>query len=264
MGFKYCSLSSGSSGNCQYIETDNVKVLIDGGLSGKKIETLLKGIGVQPDTIDSILVTHEHTDHIKGVGILSRRYDIPIWANENTWISMEDKIGEIREDNIKVFTSEEHFNMKDLGIYPFKVSHDAKEPVGYCLYYKNIKISILTDTGWVNDSIKDHIKGSSLYLIESNHDVEMLKVGKYPYYLKRRIMSEKGHLSNEDAGKLITEIARGKGEIILLAHLSKENNFPLLAYETVKNIAVDAGIDVNDDINLDLTFREKATRVYNF
>lgn len=264
MGFKYCSLSSGSSGNCQYIETDNVKVLIDGGLSGKKIETLLKGIGVQPDTIDSIFVTHEHTDHIKGVGVLSRRYDIPIWANENTWISMEDKIGEIREDNIKVFTTEEQFNMKDLGIYPFKVSHDAVEPVGYCLYYKNTKISILTDTGWVNNSIKDTIKDSSLYLLESNHDVEMLKVGKYPYYLKRRIMSEKGHLSNEDAGNLITEIAKGKGEIILLAHLSKENNFPLLAYQTVKNIAVDAGIDVNNDINLDLTFREKATKVYNF
>lgn len=264
MGFKYCSLSSGSSGNCQYIETDNVRVLVDGGLSGKKIETLLKGIGVEPDTIDCILVTHEHSDHIKGVGILSRRYDIPIWANENTWISMEDKIGEVSKYNIKVFTSEERFNMKDLGVYPFKVSHDAVEPVGYCLYYKNIKISILTDTGWVNDSIKDSIKGSSLYLLESNHDVEMLKVGKYPYYLKRRIMSEKGHLSNDDAGKLITEVTKGKGEVVLLAHLSKENNFPLLAYETVKNIVEEAGIDVNDDINLDLTFREKATKVYNF
>lgn len=264
MGFKFCSLSSGSSGNCQYVETDNMKLLVDGGMSGKKIETLLKGIGVEPETIDSILVTHEHSDHIKGVGILSRRYNIPIWANQKTWGSMETKIGEISEENIKIFTTEKQFSMNDLGVYPFKLSHDAVEPVGYCLFYKNIKISILTDTGWVNDNIKESIKGSSLYLLESNHDVEMLKVGKYPYYLKRRIMSEEGHLSNDDAGKLIAEIATGKGEVVLLGHLSKENNFPLLAYETVKNIVEEAGININEDISLDLTYREKSTKVYNF
>lgn len=264
MGFKFCSLSSGSSGNCQYVETDNIRLLVDGGMSGKRIETLLKSIDVEPDTIDGILVTHEHIDHTKGVGILSRRYDIPIWANENTWIGMESKIGEVKCENIKMFTTERQFDIEDLGVYPFRVSHDANEPVGYCLFYKNIKISLLTDTGWVNNSIKDAIKGSSLYLLESNHDVEMLKVGKYPWYLKKRIMSDVGHLSNDDAGKLITEIATGKGEVVLLGHLSKENNYPLLAYETVKNIVLDAGIDINNDINIDLTYREKATKVYNF
>jgi len=264
MGFKFCSLSSGSSGNCQYVETDNIRLLVDGGMSGKRIETLLKGIEVEPDTIDCILVTHEHIDHTKGVGILSRRYDIPIWANENTWVGMESKIGEVSDENIKLFTTEKQFDIKDLGVYPFRVSHDAEEPVGYCLFYKNIKISLLTDTGWVNNNIKDAIKGSSLYLLESNHDVEMLKVGKYPWYLKKRIMSDVGHLSNDDAGKLITEIATGKGEVVLLGHLSKENNYPLLAYETVKNIVEEAGIDINNDINIDLTYREKATKVYNF
>lgn len=262
MGLRFCSLSSGSSGNCQYVETDNLRLLIDGGMSGKRIETLLKSIDVEPNTIDSILVTHEHSDHVKGVGILSRRYNIPIWANKNTWVGMEKSIGEIKDKNIKIFKTEEQFDLKDLSIYPFEISHDAIEPVGYCIFYKNIKISILTDTGWVNNNIKKLLKGSKLYLLESNHDVEMLKVGRYPWYLKKRIMSDKGHLSNDDAGKLISEVVTGNGEVVLLGHLSKENNFPLLAYKTVKNIAEESGIDVNEDINLDLTYREKASKVY--
>ena len=132
------------------------------------------------------------------------------------------------------------------------------------IYYKNKKISIITDTGWVNEDMKEYIKGSSLYLIESNHDLEMLKVGKYPWPLKKRIMGEKGHLSNDDAGKIISEIVSGNGEIALLGHLSQENNFPLLAYKTVKNILEDSGIDVHTDITLDLTHRDKVSKVYNF
>ncbi len=263
MGIKFCSLSSGSSGNCQYIETDKVRILIDAGFSGRKVEDLLSSIGVCPSTIDYILVTHEHTDHVKGVGVLSRRYNIPIFANEGTWINMSSKIGEIDDKNIRIIYTDEDFEIADLGIHPFRIFHDASDPVGYIFFYKNIKITIMTDTGWVNNEMKDKIKGSSLYLLESNHDVNMLKYGKYPWYLKKRILSTKGHLSNDDAGRILSQILLGNGEIILLAHLSKENNIPYLAHETVGSFVKDCGINIHKDITLDLTYRDRATKVYS-
>ena len=262
MGIKFCSLSSGSSGNCQYIETDRTKILIDGGFSGKKIEGLLSSIGTSAIDIDYILVTHEHIDHVKGVGVLSRRYDIPILANNNTWLNMSKTIGEIKDRNIKIIESNKDFELEDLGVCPFKIFHDAAEPVGYCIYYKNIKISIITDTGWVNNNIKSKIKGSTLYLMESNHDVKMLKEGSYPWYLKKRILGVNGHLSNEDAGKVLSEVLLGKGEVVLLGHLSKDNNSPSLAQETVRECIESHGINVHRDIALDLTYRDRPTKVY--
>lgn len=263
MGIKFCSLSSGSSGNCQYIETDNSRILIDAGFSGKRVEELLSSIGVCPTTLDAIFVTHEHIDHIKGVGVLSRRYDLPIYANGNTWVGMEKKIGNIKEKNIKVFTTAEYLDIQDMTIYPIGVFHDALEPVGYIIFYKNTKISIITDTGWVNNNIINKIKGSDLYLMESNHDELMLKEGLYPWYLKQRIMSDKGHLSNEDAGKILGNILNGNNEIVLLAHLSQDNNVPELALDTVRSSILNQGIDVNKDIVLELSHRNKATKLYS-
>lgn len=262
MGIRFCSLSSGSSGNCQYIETDKIKVLVDAGLSGRRIESLLSSIGVSIKDIDCILVTHEHIDHVKGIGVISRKYDIPIYANEKTWVCMSNLIGEIQEKNIKIIQSNESFQLKDLGIHPFSIFHDAADPVGYCFYHKNIKISIMTDTGWVNDNMKKAIEGSNLYVIESNHDLKMLKEGKYPWYLKKRILSTRGHLSNVDAGRVLSEVIKGNKETVLLAHLSKENNIPSLAYETVSKYIKECGLDVNKDVTLDLTYRDKATSVY--
>lgn len=262
MEMKFCCLSSGSSGNCQYIGTDRIKILVDSGLSGKKIESLLSSIDVKASEIDYILVTHEHIDHVKGLGVMSRRYDIPIVANEKTWVSMRNSIGNIKEKNIKVINSEKGFELGDLGVYPFRIFHDAADPVGYCFYYKNKKVSIMTDTGWVNDSIIKTIKDSSLYLIESNHDIKLLKEGPYPWYLKRRILGTKGHLSNKDAAKILTEVLTGNGEIVLLGHLSKENNKPELAYDTVKEHIEIHGLKVQENITLDLTYRNKAGKVY--
>ena len=263
MSIKFCSLSSGSSGNCQYIETDNSRILIDAGFSGKRIEELLSSIGVNPSTIDCIFVTHEHVDHIKGIGILSRRYDIPIYANEKTWVSMDGELGKLKDENIKVFETGEEFQLKDLDFCTFSTSHDAVDPVGYCIYNKKTKISIITDTGWVNDNMKEKIRDSQLYLIESNHDIKMLKEGKYPWPLKQRILSKKGHLSNEAAGITLKEVLKGEREVVLLGHLSKENNIPLLAYNTVKNIIESTGINIHKDIILDLTYRDRTTKVYN-
>jgi len=262
MGMKFCSLSSGSSGNCQYIETDRMKVLIDGGLSGKRIENLLSSIDVSLKDIDCILVTHEHIDHVKGIGVISRRYDIPIFANEKTWTAMSKLIGPVENKNIRVIESDKSFQLMDLGIHPFRICHDAADPIGFCFYYKNFKISIMTDTGWVNDNMKNAIKGSNLYLIESNHDIKMLKEGRYPWHLKNRILGTRGHLSNLDAGKILSEILKGNGETVLLGHLSKENNIPSLAHKTVSEYIEERGLNVDKDITLDLTYRDKATRVY--
>jgi len=262
MGMKFCSLSSGSSGNCQYIETDRMKVLVDGGLSGKRIESLLSSIGVYVRDIDCILVTHEHIDHVKGIGVISRRYDIPIYANEKTWVAMRGLIGSVEDKNIKVIESDKSFQLMDLGIHPFRIFHDAADPIGFCFYHKNVKMSIMTDTGWVNDNMKNAIKGSNLYLIESNHDLNMLKEGSYPWPLKKRILGTRGHLSNVDAGKVLAEILSGNGETVLLGHLSKENNIPSLAYETVSQYIEEKGLSINKDITLDLTYRDRATRIY--
>lgn len=262
MTLKFSSLASSSSGNCQYIETNNVRILVDAGLSGKRIENALSSIDVSPSSIDYILVTHEHSDHIKGVGVLSRRYDLPVYANKNTWEGMMKSIGKIKEENINIFETNNDFELKDLGIMPYKTFHDSNESVGYSFYYKNKKISLLTDTGKIDDTIIKQISNSNLLMIESNHDVEMLKLGSYPYYLKKRILGDYGHLSNELAGQLITNVIKGNNETVLLAHLSKENNFPELAYQTVLNILNENGLDVSQDLNLELTFRDKTTKLY--
>ncbi len=262
MAVKFCSLSSGSSGNAQYIETSNTRILIDNGFSGKKLEELLDLIDVCPTSIDAILVTHEHIDHVKGVGVISRRYDIPIYGNLNTWAGMEKKIGKIKEENIKVFNTEDYLDIKDIEVNPIHIFHDANEPVGYILKHDNIKISVLTDTGWVSNSIKSKIKGSNLCLIESNHDTNMLNNGTYPWPLKQRIASTRGHLSNDDAGMVLCETLEGNGEIVLLGHLSKDNNDPDLAHQTVKNHLSLRGIDIEKDIILDMTYRDKSTKVY--
>ncbi len=264
MKVKFCSLSSGSSGNCQYLETSNAKILVDSGFSGKKTEELLKSIDIDPGDLDGIFVTHEHIDHTRGVGVLSRRYDLPIYANKNTWLGMEDKIGNIKDKNIKIFTTERFFEFKDLDIYPLSTFHDANEPVGYILFHGDIKISIVTDTGIINDKMVEKIKDSNLYFIESNHDEYMLKEGLYPLHLKRRILSPYGHLSNEDAGGVLADVLRGRGEKVILGHLSKDNNIPELAMDTVTNILTNRGLDVKNDIDLGLSFRDRSTQVYKF
>ena len=262
LGIKFCSLSSGSSGNCQYIETGNSRILIDAGFSGKKIEGLLSSIGVSPSSLDGIFVTHEHIDHSKGVGVMSRRYDLPIFANNNTWIGMNKVIGKITEKNTKVFKTDDYLDIKDITINPILISHDALEPVGYIIFYKKVKISIITDTGWVNDSIVSKIKDSQLYLMESNHDVDMLKYGSYPWALKERIRSKRGHLSNDDAADVLGKVLSGNGETVLLAHLSQDNNRPDLAYKTVRDGVMSLGLDVDRDMCLELSFKEKATKIY--
>ncbi|WDV45840.1 MBL fold metallo-hydrolase [Clostridiaceae bacterium M8S5] len=262
MSIRFCSLASGSSGNCQYIETEKIRILVDAGLSGKRIQQALESIQVDPKTINGILVTHEHSDHVKGVGILSRRFNLPIYVNTNTWESMRNSMGKVKEENIKTFTTGDHFEIADLGIESFKIHHDASDPVGYCINHKSTKISLLTDTGHVDEEIKKKIKKSNLLLLESNHNPEMVRVGRYPWPLKKRILGDFGHISNEVAGETITDVYTYDMKVILLAHLSQENNFPELAYKTVSDIMTQSGIDIKKDVKLDMTYRSKPSKVY--
>ena len=257
---KFCSLYSGSSGNCQFIMAGSTKILVDAGLSGKKIQQAMECIGEDPSDIQGIFITHEHIDHIQSAGILSRRFNIPIYANEKTWEAMQPSIGEIKSENIKIF--EYCVEIGDFYVQAFDISHDAVNPVGYKIFNKTKKISLLTDTGCVTEDIKKHISDSDLLLIESNHDEDMVLVGSYPWPLKRRVLGDHGHMSNDSAGNLLAEILKKGSEIVLLGHLSKENNFPELAYKTVENILNENNIFIKDGLTLDMTYRDKPSKVY--
>lgn len=260
MKLKFCSLYSGSSGNCQYIKTENTTILVDAGLSGKKIQQEIMNIGEDPKKINALFITHEHSDHIQGAGIISRRFDVPIYANAKTWEAMSSAIGEIKSHNIRIM--DDIVEVGDLAVRSFDISHDAAHPVGYNIFYNNKKISLVTDTGCVNDNITTSIMDSDLLLVESNHDEDMVLIGPYPWPLKRRVLGEFGHMSNDTAGHLISKVVKRGTEIVLLGHLSKENNFPQLAYKTVENILKENCIEVNPGICLDMTYRDRSSRVY--
>lgn len=264
MGLKFCSLASGSSGNCQLIASEEYSILLDAGLTGKYIEKSMNGIGEKIEGVSGILVTHEHSDHVKAIGILSRRFNIPIYANANTWNAMKDKLGEIKEDNINIFQTGTDFIIGDIDIRPFGISHDASEPVAYSFHHDNTKITVATDLGHVSKEVMEEMLGSDLLMLESNHDVEMLKVGRYPWFIKKRVLSDKGHISNETAGEVIAHLIKSCRPVtnVLLGHISKENNFPELAFEAVKGVLAANKIVVGLDINLDLTFRDRVSRVY--
>jgi phosphoribosyl 1,2-cyclic phosphodiesterase len=263
MGIRLCSLSSGSSGNCVFVGTDNSGVLVDCGISGKGILSNLNNIGICSSSIKAVLVTHEHSDHIRSVGIISRKLGIPIYANINTWNSMSSLIGNVKPENIRFFSVGEELEIEGIGIKAYNIPHDAVDPVGFCFYEGNRKISIATDLGYFSDTVKENISGSDMVMLESNHDIEMLMVGRYPYFLKRRILSENGHLSNEAAGNAVYELLQTGVRNVLLGHLSQENNFPELAYETVKGILEKEKVKVDKDIMLDLAPRSGVSRYYN-
>ncbi|MCF8000819.1 MAG: MBL fold metallo-hydrolase [Halanaerobiales bacterium] len=253
-------LSSGSSGNSIYINDGKNSFLIDAGLSGKKLINRLKKIDVTPQDLDGILITHEHKDHTKGVGILSRRLDIPIYANEETWAVCESELGKLKDENMQSFTG--NFSFGNFDIKPIAISHDARAPVSYVVYRENKKMVFATDMGYINEELMKELKNIDLLLLESNHDIDMLMSGSYPRFLKRRIRGEKGHLSNDAAAQILPELINGKCPQVLLGHLSEENNNPKVAYLTVENMLKAKGLEVDKDLKLDLTYQHKPTRIY--
>jgi phosphoribosyl 1,2-cyclic phosphodiesterase len=262
MGLKICPLYSGSSGNATYIANKTTNILVDAGLSGKRIQEAFCSIGVDIRSIDAILITHEHRDHIKGAGILSRRYNIPIYATGLTWDAMACDLGPVDEKNIKILDINTEFQVKDIVVKAYPTPHDAVDSIGFCFFADGKKISITTDLGHTNDEILKTIEGSDLVMLEANHDIEMLKAGPYPWYLKKRILGDNGHLSNEDAGRTISKLVRGNLQRVILAHLSKENNFPELAYQTICNILVQHDIVPGKDIQIELANRDRHSDIY--
>jgi len=250
----FCPLYSGSSGNSIFVSSEKTKLLIDAGLPGKSIESALNHIGHTAADVDGIFITHEHGDHVKGVGVLSRKYDIPIYTNEATWNAIRGSIGKVKDHNIKII--EESVSINDMEIRSFGISHDAACPRGYSITDGNKKACVATDLGFFSQEVRRNIEDADIVLLECNHDIEMLKFGPYPYSLKRRILSDVGHLSNDDCGKAIVSITNSKFKNIILGHLSKTNNYPDLAYQTVLNILNDHSITLDKDISLGMAKRD--------
>ncbi len=260
---KMCSIASGSSGNCVYLETDELSIIIDAGLSGKQIQNLLETGGINPKKLDAILVTHEHADHIKGVGVLSRRFHIPVYANLETWRAMHLKIGNINSDMRMVFKNLQTFRLKDLEIKAIPLHHDAADPVGFTFISKDEKASLITDTGFPDSRMMDEIANSDIYYFEANHDVEMLIKGPYPEDLKARILSDHGHMSNRQAGLALAELLRGKDEVVLLAHLSDKNNNPRICRDTVCRILRNDGFDTENNMKILPAPRWEPSSIYS-
>lgn len=231
--FNFCSLYSGSTGNSLYVQTEHSKILIDAGESAKKISNALSLYGIDISQLDAILVTHEHSDHVKGLGTISKKYGIPVYANSETWNAMPDQKSKISDEFQNVFSINSPFEIGDLKIHPFSIPHDAANPCGFNIFQSNKKISIATDLGHITESIVHNLEGSSFALLESNYDPNTLRCSSYPYSLKRRISGPNGHLSNNETGKLISLLIKSGLNSVMLGHLSKENNFPELAYKTV-------------------------------
>lgn len=233
---RMCSIASGSSGNCTYIGTEATHLLVDVGISCKRTIEGLNQLGLTGKDIDGILITHEHADHISGLGVICRKFDIPIYATEKTIAAIKkvNNIGDIEASLFNVIKADEKFILKDITVNPMRISHDAAQPVAYRFQYGNRRMAIATDLGMYDDYTVESLRGMDVLLLEANHDINMLQVGPYPYALKQRILGKKGHLSNELSGRLLSRLLNDKLKAVFLGHLSKENNMEELAYETVR------------------------------
>ena len=231
---RICSIASGSSGNCIYLGTDATHLLVDVGISGKRTEAGLNGLGLTLADVDGILITHEHADHINGLGVLLRKREMPVYATAGTIAAIRNAgcLGDIPDDLFCEIREDDSFVIKDVTVNPMRISHDAAQPVAYRFRCDGKQAGIVTDLGEYNDYIVE--SGMDALVLEANHDVRMLEAGKYPYYLKRRILGDRGHLSNEMSGQLLSRLLHDNLQAVVLGHLSKENNYEELAYEAVR------------------------------
>ncbi len=264
---RMCSIASGSSGNCIYVGSDDTHLLVDAGISKKRMEEGLKTLEISGKELGGILVTHEHLDHIQGLGVFSRKYEVPIFATEGTieGIKSCSSLGKLPEGLLHPITIDEKFTIGDITVDPFEISHDARQPSGYRLESGGKSAAVATDLGMYTDYVVDKLKGLDAVLLEANHDIHMLEVGGYPYYLKQRIMGEKGHLSNELSGRLLCDILHDNLKHIVLGHLSKENNYARLAYETVKlEVTLGDNPYKGEDMNIQVAKKDSVSDILLF
>ncbi|WP_290773468.1 MBL fold metallo-hydrolase [Anaerofustis sp.] len=261
---KFTNLFSSSKGNSLLVESENTKVLIDAGLAGSTIIKELKKIDVELNDIDGILITHEHSDHVRGAGVLSRKADIPLYVHKGACDSILKKIGKVDNENVFRIEEDRPFYIKDVLIDSFSIPHDAVSPIGFTICDGKSKCGIATDMGMIVEDVINCLKTCDFVFLEANHDEKMLKNGSYPMHLKQRILSPFGHLSNSDSGKVLSEIVKGKTKRVRLGHLSEENNLTSIAYETVKEVAGLNDMKEGKDYLLDVANRAGINDILEF
>ena len=269
MAFNFCPFSSGSSGNCYLIKNDQAALLVDAGISGKRILEGLQETGTAEEQVRGLFITHEHEDHIKSIRVLGRKLpEMSAYANRATWEQIEAvKDPGLKDERVELFSTGDDIEDADLGgirVKAFHISHDAAEPVGYSFTHEGKKVSIVTDTGCITEDIFAEIADADLLVLEANHEPDMVRYCRYPYVVKQRIISDLGHLSNECAGRCICRLAKEspKKRQILLGHLSHENNMPEMARLTIGNMLEEEEIYTGGDLKIDVILRDQVSRVY--
>ncbi|MGN1378141.1 MAG: MBL fold metallo-hydrolase [Dorea sp.] len=261
---RLCSIASGSSGNCIYVGDDHTHLLVDTGISKKRIDQGLTTLGIKGEEVDGILITHEHIDHIQGLGVYSRKYQVPIYATRGTIAGIRAcrSLGKLPEGLLHEVDVDRRFTVGTLDITPFAISHDANEPSGYRVENEKKAVAVATDLGKYDSYIVQNLRDLNAVVLEANHDIHMLEVGPYPYPLKRRVMGDKGHLSNESSGRLLCDILHDDLQYVVLGHLSKENNYEELAYETVKlEVSIGDNPYRGDDIPMMVAKRDQISDI---
>jgi phosphoribosyl 1,2-cyclic phosphodiesterase len=258
---QFSVLSSGSSGNAIYIRTETTKILLDAGISAKLIQSRLQEVaGETIKDIDALLLTHEHIDHVRSVRQVSKLSQADVYSTEGTWHHVQTDVENVlSQDKLNLVKSDAPFVIGDIQVTPFAISHDAEEPVAYRFDAQGHSLAVVTDLGYVSDHIKSVIQGCQTYVWEANHDVGMLRAGRYPWSVKRRILGDKGHLSNQDAAVALGDILGDEVVHVYLAHLSEENNQPDLAELTVQSVLQEMKARFGEQVELHRTGRTHPT-----
>lgn len=255
MAVNFCSLSSGSSGNCYYVGNEFHGILIDAGISATAVRRFLNGMNISMQSVMGVLITHNHSDHIRGLEVLTRKNHLPAFTTQNIWKSILSPYCNVTNDCIREITVQQKFHLAGFDIEAFPVCHDAPETVGYHISAGGKKITIVTDLGNICETSSKYIKEANLLVIESNYDQDMLVNGGYPYYLKKRIQSEHGHLGNHQASEFLSGIISEKLSHICLAHLSKNNNTPEKALKTLQDTLLEKGITLSENQHISVLNR---------
>lgn len=263
MSFNFCSLSSGSSGNCYYLGNDSQGILIDAGISATAIRKFLRDIDIPLKNIMGILITHNHIDHIRGLEVLTRKNNIPAFTTDEIWKSIYSRKVRISTDCIREISLQQRFNIAGLVIEAFPVNHDAPQTIGFQISTGDKKITIATDLGHICEIAAPYIKAANLLVIESNYDEQMLDDGRYPYFLKARIRSERGHLANQETSAFIADNFSEELSHICLAHLSINNNSPERALETLEKALSDRGIARSESLQISVLNRNSPSEIIN-
>lgn len=261
---EYCSLSSGSRGNCHYLKIQGRSFLVDVGMSAKYIKESLVKIGSHIDEIEGVFITHEHSDHISGLKILAKHHDFFLYLHQLTYDYLSELLCDVPLERIIFVEEQKPIHVGEIAIKPFEVSHDAIMTLGYNFYYEDKQLSIATDVGAITEDLVEELSQADFLVLESNHDENLVEVGPYPYLLKQRILGDQGHLSNRSAAELIVRLLNdyGKLRFVVLAHLSENNNYPELAYMHATNVLEKAGYLLGEDIVLCVARRKQITEVY--